>query len=448
MKLFGYTLYKTSLLLVVVFALVAAPVQCMNQAASIDKAEDKADSDILKYLKMLPGELKNQIFFLSLGATLGYNFTFSKALNAIPSATQALALSPDGATIIAGSGDKIAYILDAKTGHVVLSLKGHTGSISSVAYSPDGKTVLTGSYDKTARLWCSKSGKLLKTFEGNTPILSVTFSPTTSEIVLIGGDNSLAYLWNSTSGKLLLTLTGHTCSVDAVAISPDGKTLLTGSSKTAHLWDTETGKELRVLQRNKNSTCLIDYSYEESVASLMDFPQSSTIKSRGELEKLLDPFTRIMSVAFSPDGETILTGYDDWTASLWSTTTGKQLRVLEGHRGGISSVAFSSDGSTLLTGSVDSTACLWDAKTGIPLKTLRKHTESLHCAFFSPDGKAIFTCSLDKSLFIWNYSEDSHEWTLTRRLSGLEHYVKMLKLLTLKPNKNLFVRDNDNCLLF
>ncbi len=449
MKLFGYTLYKTSLLLVVVFALVAATVQCMNQAASIDKAEDKVDSDIIKYLKMLPTELQNQVFFLSLGATLGYNFTFSKALNPLPAATQAIALSPDGAIIIAGSGNNIAYFLDAKTGHVVLSLKGHKLGITSVAYSPDGKTVITGSYDKTARLWCSKTGNLLKTLEGNTPILSVAFAPTNSEIVLMGGNNSFAYLWNSTSGKLLLTLTGHTRPINAVAISPDGKTLLTGSrDKTARLWDTKTGKELQILQKNKESIYSIDYSYDKGVASLRDFPQSCTIKTRGELEKRFGNSASIDSVAFSPDGDMVITGSDDWTTSLWCTTTGKHLRVLEGHGGGILSVAFSSDGCTILTASSDNTACLWDVKTGIPLKTLRKHPDALFSAFFSSDGKAIFTCSGDKSIFLWSCTEELHEWVLTRRLSGFELFVRMLKQLSLMPNKNLFVSNNDNCFLF
>ncbi len=448
MKLFGHIIYKTSLLLVVIVVLVASQVQCMNQVACIDKTDN---SVIISCLKELPSELQSYVFFLSLGATLSYNFTFSKALSQLPDATRAVTLSPDGATILAGSGDKTAHILDAQTGHRLVTLKGHRLAISSVAFSPDGKILLTGSFDKTARLWDSKTGNLLKTLEGPSPILSVAFAPTNSEIILTGGNDAIAYLWNSNTGKLLLSLKGHTSWIHAVAFSPNGKIILTGSDdETARLWDTETGKELRVLKRSIESTCSIEDGSEEVLVGLMDFPQNSSIKTRAELEKPMDNSTSMCSVAFSPDGKTILTGSDDWTACLWDTKTGKQLMVLKGHGGSVCSTAFSPDGNTILTGSVDNTACLWDAKTGIPLKTLRKHTASVFAAVFSPNGRAVFTSSLDESAFIWSCSEDSYDWALTRPLSGQEVYIKLRKLLYTTQAKDLLPSGSKSkkCFLF
>ena len=58
------------------------------------------------------------------------------------------------------------------------------------------------------------------------------------------------------------------------------------------------------------------------------------------------------SVAFSPDGKTVLTGSHDNTACLWNATTGERLHILKGHTGCIYSVAFSPDGKTVLTGSL------------------------------------------------------------------------------------------------
>ena len=66
---------------------------------------------------------------------------------------------------------------------------------------------------------------------------------------------------------------------------------------------------------------------------------------------LQDIQSYITSVAFSPDGKTVLTGSDDNTACLWNATTGERLQVLKGHTGCINSVAFSPDGKTVLTGS-------------------------------------------------------------------------------------------------
>ncbi len=82
-----------------------------------------------------------------------------------------------------------------------------------------------------------------------------------------------------------------------------------------------------------------------------------------------------MSVAFSPDGKTILTGSYDNLACLYDVETGNQLLQLKGHKEEINALAFSPDGRIILTGSRDVTARLWDAKTGKHLKTLTAYCE-------------------------------------------------------------------------
>ena len=71
-------------------------------------------------------------------------------------------------------------------------------------------------------------------------------------------------------------------------------------------------------------------------------------------------------MAFSPDGQTALTGSDDKTARLWDVTTGQPRGAALKHEGLVYAVAFSPDGQTALTGSWDNTARLWDVTTGQP----------------------------------------------------------------------------------
>ena len=76
----------------------------------------------------------------------------------------------------------------------------------------------------------------------------------------------------------------------------------------------------------------------------------------------------VNSVAFSPDGRTLISGSSDKTICVWDAVTGEHMRILKGHTSPILSVAFSSDGRTLASGSegkryknlvTDVTVCLW-----------------------------------------------------------------------------------------
>ncbi|HEY2921307.1 MAG TPA: hypothetical protein VGK77_20170, partial [Candidatus Binatia bacterium] len=70
---------------------------------------------------------------------------------------------------------------------------------------------------------------------------------------------------------------------------------------------------------------------------------------------------RIGSVAFSRDGQRIVTGSDDRTAKVWEAASGRELLTLTGHSNSIRSVAFSADGQQIVTGSFDQTARVWHA---------------------------------------------------------------------------------------
>jgi TIR domain/WD domain, G-beta repeat len=202
--------------------------------------------------------------------------------------------------------------------------------------------------DGVWRKWSSHWGerKLLAGHTGT--VIAVVFSPDGTS-VLTGSTDNTARLWDAATGKMVATLAGHTGLVFAVAFSPNGGRVLTGSDdKTARLWDAATGKLVATLEGHTS---------------------------------------RVTTVAFSPDGTSVLTGSDDNTARLWDAATGKTVAKLEGHKDGISAVAFSPDGTRVLTGSDDNTARLWDAATGKTVATLEGHKELITAVAFRPTAR-------------------------------------------------------------
>jgi WD40 repeat protein len=113
---------------------------------------------------------------------------------------------------------------------------------------------------------------------------------------------------------------------------------------------------------------------------------------------------KVIGVAFSPDGQRIVSGSYDKTLRLWDAATGQPVgEPLRGHDHAVYSVAFSPDGQRIVSGSFDETLRLWDAATGQPVgEPLRGHEEVVFSVAVSPAGQRIVSGSGDKTLRLWD----------------------------------------------
>ncbi|RAG81763.1 hypothetical protein DN069_31170 [Streptacidiphilus pinicola] len=212
-----------------------------------------------------------------------------------------------------------------------------------------------------------------------------------------------------------LTLTDQTAAVHAVAFSPDGKTVATGSTdSTARLCDVATGKTITAFVSQDGGVIAVAFSPDgktlatgdDKTLSLFDVTTGQSIVTFTGHAGL------VYSVAFSPDGKTLASGSGDNTARLWDTSTGKTITTLAGHANSVYSIAFSPDGRTLATGSADTTAKLWDTATGKTLRTLAGHTNGVTSVTFSPDGRTLATGANDDTARLWNTSTGQSTATL------------------------------------
>src|SRR5262245_24074898 len=111
----------------------------------------------------------------------------------------------------------------------------------------------------------------------------------------------------------------------------------------------------------------------------------------------------IVSVAFSRDGQRIVSGSRDKTVRLWQTATGKRLRTFQGHNEEVGSVAFSPDRRWIASASRDKTIKLWDVSTNV-VRTLAIEASRRPIVVVSPDGRFIASADLDGPTNLWDVS--------------------------------------------
>lgn len=237
------------------------------------------------------------------------------------SPVRALAFSPDGTTLLVGHSDGSLLLRDALSDAVLQAFGGHASAVTAVAISPDGGWLFSGDAAGVGRLR-TLAGTVLFTYGHPAPITSAMFSPTDPEQLLTGCEDRTARTWSTVTGALLqdfapvindgVLVAGHDGSVNAVAFSPDGTIVATGSSdQRIKLWNSQTAAELA--------------TYTGHTAD-------------------------VLALAFSPDGTRLASGSADTTARLWSVTMNQALQTLSPCVSPIVTVQYSHDGSQLLTG--------------------------------------------------------------------------------------------------
>jgi WD40 repeat protein len=263
-----------------------------------------------------------------------------------------VAFSKDGKILISGSGkkDKTIKLWNVADGKLLKTLKGHQAPINSLSVSPDGRTFASGSDDKTIKLWDFSSGEPLKTLKGHkSAVNTVTFSPGGNMISSCDKKNIL--LWDTSNGKILKNIKGD-CTV--IAVSPDGKTIASGTIDGIKLFDAASGASIKTLDTDRDSLVVM-----------------------------------VSSIAFSPDSKIIALGGMSHRVVLWDLVDGKVLKKLM-HKSKITSITFSRDGKTIASSAThyNISIRLWDTETKKLICMKKMKTVPLSVTF-SPDGKLL-----------------------------------------------------------
>ena len=285
-----------------------------------------------------------------------------------------MSFSPDGKTFAAAGidgsvGNQIRF-WDVETGTFLRSIEVDRSSsadkqVISMAFSPDGKRFAAAHAGGHISLWSTLSGPPPRVIDevanSIAPSIAIrlVFSPDGRTLAGHMEDGTLR-LWNVETATHFHTIEYMPLWITSMSFSPDGKTFAIGSglhTGFVSLWDTETGTLLRSFTVGKGATAT----------------------------------TAVVSVAFSPDGNTLATGARDDTLLLWDVKTRSLLRSFppQVNTHGIKAISFSPDGKMIATGYYKR-ALLWEVETSTPT-CFFGHTDTVYLTAFSPDGKMLTT---------------------------------------------------------
>ncbi|MGL5836041.1 MAG: protein kinase domain-containing protein [Waterburya sp.] len=275
-----------------------------------------------------------------------------------------------------------------------------------------------------------------QTLSGTDIVRSIAISPDGKTIVSGSMDDTIK-IWDLATGELQSTLTGHKNIVNSVAISPDGKTIVSGSwDHTIKIWDLATGELQSTLTGHKNMVNSVAISPDGK--TIVSGEVFNTIKiwdfATRELQSTLTGHeASVESVAISADGKTIVSSSLDKTIKIWDKETRKLQSTLTGENDDyINSVAISPDGKTIVSVSGQDSIEIWDRETGELRSTLTEEEKDyVNSVAISPDGKTIFSDSRD-TIKIWDKETRKLQFTLTRE-------KKDIGLITISPDGKTIV---------
>jgi WD40 repeat protein len=340
----------------------------------------------------------------------------------------AVAVTRDGRSAITGSKDGTLKLWDLATYRLLHTFAGHTAEVAAVAVTPDGHRALSASHDGSLRLWDLGTGQLLRAWVGHGSwetaepiglsnrgrrsrvyttdwVTAVAMSPDGRSAVS-GSSDCTIRLWDLSTGELLRSFFGHGAEVIAVAVTPDGRKVVSSScDRTLRLWDLTNGQLLHTLTGHEGwvSAVAVTPDGRQALSGSHDGALALwDLDLRQSRPTLVGHDAEVTGLAVTPDGRQILSSSHDRTVKLWDLDTGQLRRTFTGHEDTVSAVAMTPDGRHSLSASHDGTLKLWDLATGQPLLTLAGHVAWVTSVAATPDGQYALSASYDGTLRLWD----------------------------------------------
>jgi WD40 repeat protein len=240
------------------------------------------------------------------------------------------------------------------------------------------------------------------------PVVAVAFSPDGK--LLASGTYGHVTIWDLASARPVKQLTNVLGAVNDLRFSPDGKLLATAGGQPSakgdlRLYRVSDWKLLAALRGHEDVAFAIAFRPDGKYLASASFDKTVRIwnVTTHKLERTLSGHSDfVYAVAYSPDGKTLVSASKDRTVKVVEADTGKSLFTFSGMEQDVLAVAFSPDGKQVVSSGFEPALYWWSPQTGEKIRTQAGHGVAVHELCFSQDGKVVVSAGADKTVRVWD----------------------------------------------
>jgi WD40 repeat protein len=338
--------------------------------------------------------------------------------------------APTGDRLLVAGGNGALGIYDESGRRVVMLPRQH--ALTRAAWSTDGRFFATGHSGGTVTVWRASDGHEVRRVDTPAPITALAF--TRSELLAASGGHARIM----TPAGLPIRTIRVAGAVVAAALSPSGRQLAVAAIRagqiTTRLLDPQTGRLRTVLPERGIGSLAFSANGNLLVTGSTDKTARLWAARSGRLLRVLPHRGHVVAESFSPDGRELVTSSSDGSGAVWSVPGGTRLFLLVGSTGVAEDASFSPDGKEIVVAFGDRVARIYSNDDGRLLAPLAGHTDAVTSVGFDPSGQTIVTASSDGTARLWSANAGDQLTVIDRQRGPVEARFAGTRVLAVAGN--------------